>query len=236
MDTLCLLDCLTEHLAVKVIPYCIHMPMLFCSQKISGASEFQITHCNLESTSQICIFSNRRKSFFCSLFQHRIPAIHKECISSPIWTSDSSTKLIQLWKSISVRIMNDHRIDIGNIQSGLNDRCRNQYIYISVNKCIHDCFQLSLTHLSMGKIHSRIRQKLRDPCRHICNIIHAVINIINLTASSKLTVDCLSYRFLIILHNICLNRNTIHRRLFQDTHVADTDHTHMECSRNRCCR
>ena len=132
--------------------------------------------------------------------------------------------------------MNDHSVYIGNIQSCLDDRSRNQYIDISVDKRKHNSFKFTLTHLPVCKIHSRIREKFRNSGCHICYIIDTVVHIIYLPASSKFAVNCLTDGLFIILHNIRLNRYTIHRRLFKDTHIADTDHAHMKGSRNRCCR
>ena len=85
----------------------------------------------------------------------------------------------------------------------------------------------------MGKIHSGIRQKSGQSQGNLCNIIDAVIYIIYLAAPAKLTVYRFSYCFLIILHNISLNGDTIHRRLFQNAHVADSDQAHMKSSWNR---
>ena len=132
--------------------------------------------------------------------------------------------------------MYDHGIYIGNIQACLNDRSRNKHIDISIDKCKHDSFKFTLAHLSVCKIHPRLRKKFRDSGSHICNVIDTVINIIYLSASSKLTVNRLTDGLFIILHNVRLDRHTVHRRLLQDTHITNTDHTHMKGSRNRCCR
>ena len=88
----------------------------------------------------------------------------------------------------------------------------------------------------MCKINSRIWNKFRETCCHICNVIHPVVYIINLSVSSKFSVDRLPDNFFIIFHNVGLNWDTIHRRLFQNTHIADSDHAHMKSSWDRSCR
>ena len=87
----------------------------------------------------------------------------------------------------------------------------------------------------MGKIHPGFRNQLADPKGNLVNICHPVINVINLSSSPKLSSDCLANGLLVILHNISLNRHTVHRRLLQHAHVTDSDHAHMEGSGNRRC-
>ena len=88
----------------------------------------------------------------------------------------------------------------------------------------------------MRKINPRIRDQFGKTRRHIRNIIDSVVYIINLTAPSELSVDCLTDSLFIVLHNISLDRNAVHRRLLQNTHVTDPDHAHMKSSWDRSCR
>ena len=50
-------------------------------------------------------------------------------------------------------------------------------------------------------------------------------------------MDRLADHFVVVLHDIGLDRNAVHRRLLENTHVTDPDKAHMKCSRNRrCCQ
>ena len=130
--------------------------------------------------------------------------------------------------------MNDHSINIGNIQPCFNDRSGNQYIDLTAYKTIHHPFQFPLAHLSMGKIYPGIRNKLSDPGSYLINICHPIIYIINLSATAQFSFDGFPDSFFIILHHISLDRHTIHRWFFQHTHIPDPDQTHMKGSWNRC--
>ena len=234
MNTLCLLDRLAKHFTVKIIAHCVHMPMLLCSQQISSPSKLQVTHGDLESTSQICKLTDSRKSFFRHLPKHGVPSVHQKRIRRPVGTSDPASQLIKLGKSVLVRIMDDHGIHIGNIQSCLDNSSGNQHINVPIDKIIHNPFQFSLAHLSMGKIHPCVRHQLGNPKGNLINICNPVIDIINLAAPSQLSSDSFPDSLLIILHHISLDRHTIHRRLLQHTHVTDSNHTHMKGSWNGC--
>ena len=224
----------TEHLTIQIISDCIHMPMLLGSQKISCTSKLQIPHGNLEAASQICVFTDCSQSLLCSLLQHHILSVHQKCVSRAVGPSDSASQLIKLGESISVRIMDDHGINIGNIQPCLNDGSGNQHINISIYKTVHNVFQFPLAHLPVGKIYSCLRHQLCNAQCHICNIRYPIINIIHLPASAKLPVNGFPYSLFIILHYISLDRHSVHGRLLQYAHISDPDQTHMKGSGNRC--
>ena len=88
----------------------------------------------------------------------------------------------------------------------------------------------------MCKFYRCIRQYLTELSRDVRDRLHPVIHIIYLSVSRKLPVDCLFYKLQIVLHNIRLDRQPVDWRLFQQTDVAQTDQTHMQGSRNWCCR
>ena len=233
LDSLGLLNSLTEHLAVKIISHCIHVSVLLCPEKISRTAELQILHCDLKAASKIRIFSHGTETFLRSFLEHLVFRIHQKRIRSSVGTSHTAAQLIKLGKAVSVRIMDDHGIYIGNIQSRLNDRCGNQHIHITIDKIIHYLLQLPLTHLPMSKIHPGFRHKFGYAKSYLSNIIDTVVYIVDLAAAAKLPADSLPDSLLIILHNISLDGHTIHRRFFQNTHVTDTDQAHMKRTRDR---
>ena len=50
-------------------------------------------------------------------------------------------------------------------------------------------------------------------------------------------MDRLADHLVVVLHDVRLDRNTVHRRLLENAHVADPDKAHMKSSRNRrCCQ
>ena len=75
------------------------MSMLACSQKISGATDFQIPHGNFEAASQIRKFLNCSKTLLCHFLQHLILLIHEERIRSTIASSHPSPELVKLGQS-----------------------------------------------------------------------------------------------------------------------------------------
>ena len=225
-----------QHFTVQIIAHCFHVPMLPFSQQISCSTNLQIPHGNFEAASQFRKFPNGLESFFRYFFQYFIPFIHKKGISHPAASSYPSPKLVKLGKSHLVGIINNHGIYVGNIHTGFNNGGGNQYINFSINKIIHDFFQLLLLHLSMCKGHICLRHQLLYGHGYICNGIYPVIDIVYLSPSGQLPNDGLPYHFLIVFTDIGLDGQTFTRRLFQNAHVPDSYQTHMEGSGNGCSR
>ena len=79
--------------------------------------------------------------------------------------------------------MNNHGIYIGNIQPCLYDRCRHQYVDLSIDEAIHDLLQFMFFHLSMGISYCRLwNQCLYSVC-DLCNIIDTIVYIVDLSLS-----------------------------------------------------
>ena len=87
----------------------------------------------------------------------------------------------------------------------------------------------------MRKGHFCVRHQLLDFQGSPGNVIDPVVDIIDLAPAGEFPHDCLAHQLFIVLHDIGLDRHAVHRRLFQDAHVPDPHHTHMECARNRSC-
>ena len=90
-----------------------------------------------------------------------------------------------------------------------------------------------LRHLPVGINYRGIRHQLLHMMSHLLNVLHAVVYIVNLTAPGQFPVHGLPDHLIVVLHNIGLDRHTVHRRLLQHAHVADTNQTHVKRSWDR---
>ena len=85
----------------------------------------------------------------------------------------------------------------------------------------------------MGKGNLHIRHQFLELCCYFRDIIHSVIHIVNLPAAGHFSPDRFFHQLLIIFHNISLNGTPVMRRFLQETHIPDSDQTHMKSPRNR---
>ena len=212
------------------------MAVLLCPEEIAGTTDLKITHGDLEATAKIGKFPDRMETFFRHFPQHFVSAVHQKGIRRPVRTSDTPAELIKLRQAKIVRVMDDHRVDIGNIQSGLYD-CRGyQHINLTIDKVIHDLFQFTLFHLPMCKCHSGFRHKRCDLICRLYDRVDTIIDIVDLSAPCQFPADRFPHHLFVVFHDICLDRHTLHRCFLQNAHIADPNQAHMQRPWDRRCR
>ena len=212
------------------------MSVLAFSQHITGPADLQIPHGNFKSGPQFRKFLDSRQTLLCHFFQHFIPFVHQKCIGGPVAASYPPPQLIQLRQAKPVRILNDNGVYIGDIQTRFYNRSGNQHINLSFYKLVHDFFQFPLIHLSMGVCHHCLRHQFGNLSCHDIHIGYPIVDIIHLATPGQFTDHRFSHDLRIFFHYKSLDRHTVHRRLFQHTHITDAHQAHVQRSRNWCCR
>ena len=222
-----------QHLAIQIVAYALDVSVLLFAQQRTGAADLQVTHRDLETAAQFGKFPDRRQTLLCHFLQHLVALVHQECIAGTVGTSYTPAQLIQLRKPQLVGIVNDHGIDIRDIQTGLNDGRRYQYIDLFADETQHDIFQFTLLHLSVRISHTCFRHQLRHHGRHILDVIYPVIDIVHLAAAVQLSLHGFAYHFFIKFADIGLDRLSVERRFFQKAHITYAYETHMQGTRDR---
>ena len=229
-------DSALEKFAVEVVSDRLHVSVLDTSQNTSRAPDLQIAHCNAESASQIRELPDGGQALLGNFPEDLAAPVHQKGICGPSCAADAPAQLIELGKAHLVRVTDDNSIDIGDIQSGLDDRGGYQNVNPSADEVVHDLLQLGFLHLSVGKGHPGLGHHVLHFQSRPGNIVHAVVDIVDLTFPRELPDDRLADHLLIVFHDIGLNGHAVAGRLLQDAHIADSHHAHMERAGDRCGR
>src|SRR5215208_984148 len=107
-------------------------------------------------------------------------------------TSHTSAQLVELGQTERIGAIHDERIGVGDIQARFDNRRREQHIRISGVEAMHHRSQLSLGHLPVTNIHTRLRYKLVEMRFHPLNCANAVMYKENLPATFELAQDGLT--------------------------------------------
>ena len=142
-------------------------------------------------------------------------------------------QLVQLRESHAVGLMDDDRVDIGDVQPGLYDRCGHQHIDRTRDEIIHDPLQLRFLHLAVRTCNLRLGHKMCQARRLLLDVIDPVVHVIDLPLAGEFPQDRLPDHFLVVFHDIGLDRDSAARRLLQDTHIPDAHKAHVERARDR---
>ena len=209
------------------------MAVLGPSQNTSGAADLEIAHCDPEAAAQIRVLLNGAEALLRDLAKHPVLAVHQKGVCRAAAPADTSAQLIQLRQSHLIRIMNDDGIDVGNIQTCLDNGRGDQHVDLTVNEIIHDLLQLRFLHLAVRVDDIGLRHELLQAECHILNVMNFVVDIVYLSLAGEFTKDRLPDHLLIIFHDVGLDRHTPFRRVLQNRHVSDPHKAHMKGSRDR---
>ena len=211
--------------------------MLFCTEEITCASDFQVTHGNFESASQFRKFPDRIQPFFRCFGKDFPPAVEKPCTRYFFRAAYASPHLIDLRQSQLIRIINEHRVCVRLVHTIFNNRGTKKNIIFLLEEIHHDFLQCSAVHLpvSNGNRHIR-RQNIPQMGFHRPYTFYTVVNKIGLSAACLFMENGIFHNGVIVLCHISLYRMAVRRRLCHRHHIPHTGKTHMECTGNRCRR
>ncbi len=129
--------------------------------------------------------------------------------------------------------MDDDRVDVGDVETGLNDGGRDQDIQLAADELIHDLLELALVHSAVGKGDPGLRHELLELRSDKVDVVDRVVDIVDLTAPAELSEDGLPHELIVVLHDVGLDRLPVLGCLLKDAHVPDADKAHVECARDR---
>ena len=212
------------------------MSVLDPAQDAPRSPDLQIPHGDTVSASQVSELADGSKPFYSLFFEDLSSFVHQKSIGGAACPAHASPQLVQLGEAHLFRVADDDRVYIGDIQPRFNDRCRDQDVDPSADEIIHDLFQLGFFHLPVGIGHTGFRDQFLHFKSCPGDVIDAVVDIIDLSLPGQFPDDRLSDKLLIVLHDEGLDRHAVPRGLFQNAHIPDPHHTHVEGAGDRCRR
>ena len=124
---------------------------------------------------------------------------------------------------------------VGDVDAGLDDGGAHQHLNFAVGHLLHDAAQLPLAHLAVGGGDGYlVPQQLPQPSSGVFDVLHTVVEVIDLTAPIQLPADGLGDNAPVVLQHVGLHRLPVLRRLLDSAHVPDAAEGHIQCPRNRC--
>ena len=143
-------DRIFQELAIQLIADGGNVAALLRAQDVAGPADFQVAHGNLEAGPQLGEFLNRLEAAR-GLRRDRPVAVEQHVGVSPMLeSSDAAAQLMQIRKPVVVGLIDEDRVDVGNIQAALDDRRRHQDVGFAADELDHGFFQLMLVHLAMA--------------------------------------------------------------------------------------
>jgi len=160
--------------------------------------------------------------------------VEKVGIGAVCAPADPAPQLVELGQAKGIGIVDDHGVDIRDVDAGLDDGRGQQDIEVVPDKAHHDLLEHALVHLAVTDPEPRFRHDLSQPVRETINIVNPVMNDIHLPATVHLPQDDLAYQLVAELRDEGPDRQPGLWSCLYHGDVADTRQREMERARNRC--
>ena len=223
-----LLHGLIQKAAVHLKAHAGNVPVLLGTQKVTGTPDFQVTHGNLEACPQLCKFLDGLQALFRHLAENLVLLIQQVGIGKVIGTPHPAPHLVELRQAKSIRIINNNRVGVGNIQPAFDDAGSQQDIVLTLVELHHDALQLCLRHLAVSNLNHRIRHDFLQLQLHLLNGFHPVVDKINLSPPLQLPVDGVPDDAVAVFHNVGLHREAFLRRRADNAHIPRPCQGHVQ--------
>ena len=165
----CGLHCRTHHNRIAVCDAADYAAGMVCRGVAFGIDDgvvvFGSAHAGRgEAAAELHVLPDGGQPLAGHLAEHLSGAVGKVGVGSPPRTAHTAPDLVQLAQPHVVRVLDDQRVYIGDIDAGLDDGGADQDVRLPVHHGLHDGGQLLLRHLPVAGDDTDLRpQHLLEP-------------------------------------------------------------------------
>ncbi|MPN37422.1 hypothetical protein SDC9_184940 [bioreactor metagenome] len=136
------------------------MPVLSGAKQAARAPNLQIPHRDLKARAEFGKLAYRKQPLFGYLGKRLILPERKIGVAAARRTADAPAQLVELRKPKMVGVVDDDRIDVGDIKAGFDDRTAQKHVEFAVKECKHCTLEQPFAHLPMGHAYRGLGDEL----------------------------------------------------------------------------
>ena len=141
--------------------------------------------------------------------------------------------MIELSKPQSVRVADDQRVCVGDVDAVLDDRRTHEHVRGARIERAHVLFESALLHLPVSDDDTRLGDDRLDLLRKVFDAVDAIVQYERLSAARELAHERVAKQCVGELGHIGLHRYAAGRRRLKHADVAYARHRHVERARYR---
>ena len=222
-----------HHAYVQVEAHALDMAGLLVAQKVTGAAQFQVLHGHVETGAERRVLRDGGEPVM-GLLGHRLGRVVQEVgVRALAAAADAATQLMELAQAETVGMVDDQRVRIGDIKTGLDDCGTHEHVYVAMPEVADDLVELLLPHLAVGDADVRLGHQRVDLVGDGRDVLHTIVDIEHLAASQQFAAyGCGDLRILVGAH-IGQHRQPVFGRGGERGHLANAGHGHFQRARDR---
>ena len=146
---------------------------------------------------------------------------------------DAPAQLVELRETEAVRPVDDDRVDIGYIQTRLDDHTADQDVDLPLEELHHHGLKLALRHLAVAHVDDEPREKSPEVGCHALDRLHAIVYEVDLAAPVHFAQYGLDDQVCVEGRDLRPDGQAVSGWRVDDRHIAGADQRHVKRSRDR---
>ena len=139
---------------------------------------------------------------------------------------------MQVGQPVAVGLVDEERVDVGDVQPVLDDRGRQQDIVSPVDEIDHHLFEVALGHLSVRDGQFGLWDDLSEPGSDVLDVLYAVVDEEDLSATAQFPHHCVADQLAIEPRDSGFDGQAIFRWRLKVGDVAQAQQPHVQRPRN----
>ena len=123
---------------------------LLRAQQVAGAADLEVAQRHLEAGAQLARLEDRRESLLRYLVEHAVLRVRQVGVGLVGGAADAASELVHLREAEAVGAVDDHRVDVRDVDAGLDDRRTDQHVEFAVAELRHHLFEQRFRHLAVA--------------------------------------------------------------------------------------
>ena len=226
--------CLRHQLGVQVETDRTYVPRLHLAEHRSGSADLEVAEGQVETAAEVGVLADGFETAIGILGERLLGRVEEVGIGALTRPTDPSPELVQLCEAEQIRPLDDERVDLRQIQTGLDDGGGHQNVVFAAPEVEHHLLELAFGHLTVGNRAPGVGDQLPDPCHRPVDRLHSIVYVEHLPLPQHLPADRRRNCLLIEGPHVGEDRMAIFRSSSNVAHVADSGQGHLESSRDWC--
>ncbi len=160
---------------------------LFTAEQVPRAADLQVLHRHVHARAHLGVLGDRRQTLVRGLRQRLLRRVQEVGVAPVPAAADTATQLVQLREPEVVAALHDQRVGVRDVDTGLDDRRRDQHVEPLLPEVDDDLLQLALAHLPVRRRDPRLGHDLAQPGRGPVDGLDPVVDVEDLSLTQEFT-------------------------------------------------
>ncbi len=226
------LNALAQQLAVEFKADGGDVPALLGAEQVAGAADFQVAHGDFEAAAECCELLDGGHAAAGISRDQGFARQQKVGVGAVAAAPHAAAQLVQICQPEAVCAVNDDGVGVGNVNAAFNDGGGEQDVCFSCHEVAHDELKLALVHLPVANNNAGVGHELVQPCLHLPDALHAVVQEEDLPAARHFSLNGLGDELLAVGGHRRLHGQAVEGGGIDGAHVARAHERYIERARD----